>query len=259
MTPSHKFDKSSDRKGSSSHFDDTLKKSLSKGLDIYEIPAEYGANDAIKYLYMYQKFKNPLERQKYENKKTTGYQIQSTTTPKKNATPTPTRPRNQSASNKLPLIREQKESPPVTKIGFRQATPDRYRRPLGNQNSKGNSSFEINLQPIKKNRAIEKLNYEFSRLKDDVMSTFQELKDPKAPKRVEKMYNKLNKTFDELQRRLVRQKPHLYNFEDYLASCYGKDYSIDEYAIALKAKPIEKKNHELKELIEQVQSEAYHF
>ena len=154
--------------------------------------------------------------------------------------------------NDLPDINEI-DSPGNTQMGF-------FRNNVSMDEGMNEKKFRVVPRRVVNNtKPVKRLHEDFQMLKNDLNKAFVDIKDKKVNSKVEKSFSKLNKTYDHLERKLQRQKPHLYDFEDYLECMYGKDYSTDEYAIAMKAKPVELEKHELGELIKQVQKDKYVF
>jgi hypothetical protein len=210
------------------------------------VPPEYDIDDSTRYKYIYQKLKNANERVKL------GLEIKPKTPPK----PRNPEDRQQIAKNlvtakkdSLPLIFESGESPIHKKMAEYSTFDNSGLKP---------KSADLSTTRQRRNQVI-KLNEKFQNLKTEMTRAFGEVKDKNMMKKLEQNCNKINKTYDNLDRRLNRQKPHLYDFEDYLNCVYGDEYSIDEYAVALKARPLEVDKHELGDLIKQVQLEKYNF
>lgn len=209
------------------------------------IPPEYDIDDESRYKYIYQKLKNAEERVRL------GIEHRPKTPPKKLVIEKRLLAKINSKKDCLPQIAETGESPTLKGKHFEYSTFD-------NSAQKTSPEKVLNSSQRKKN-PVAKLNEKLQNLKQEMTKAFSDTKEKALMKKLESSCNRVNKTYDSLDRRLNRQKPHLYDFEDYLNCAYGSDYSTDEYAVALKARPLEVDKHELGQLIKQVQAEKYHF
>jgi len=106
---------------------------------------------------------------------------------------------------------------------------------------------------------------DFNKIKQSMNQTYTEVKEKTVPAKIDWMVYHTHKDYNNIERRLGSTRPRLYNFEDYIKSVYGKNYSTDEYGMAMKPHRLAvnpayhnaKRDKDLKELIEQVKKEGF--
>jgi len=106
---------------------------------------------------------------------------------------------------------------------------------------------------------------DFNKIKQSMNQTYTEVKEKTVPAKIDWMVYHTHKDYNNIERRLGSTRPRLYNFEDYIKSVYGKNYSTDEYGMAMKPHRLAvnpayhnaKRDKDLKELIDQVKKEGF--
>jgi len=123
---------------------------------------------------------------------------------------------------------------------------------------------QTNLKTLKSD-PLSNIKNEFHRIKQNLNKTYAEIKEKRTPAKIEWLVYNTCKDYDKIERRLEEGKPRLYNFEDYIKSAYGKNYSVNEFVLAMKPHKLVtdpmyqyiRRDRDLNDLIEKVKQEKF--